>query len=171
MADEIEAIFERNLRLVEDEKRRVFVEKMREYREKYRFYQAEDMNYQENDNYLNESFCVSVVDQDDYWVYSPQFNKTMGLVIGKLFKTKITHVALACHAWNNGTVFYDVHKNRWLMAFLRRDDDPKKIYVTMRMPRSKSNLDVCDVLDDKDVMNPRFEGHVWVMSVSKWYDD
>jgi len=171
MADELDAIFEKNLRLVDNERRRVFVEKMREYRERYMFYQANDMNYVETSDYINDSFCVSVVDRDDYWVYSPQFNKTMGLTLSKLFRTKITYVGCGFCLDFERIVFVDQHKNRWLMCRRSRESEPDKVYVTLRMPRPRTNLALLIFADDSTVLNAEFRGSFLVEDASKWHED
>ena len=163
MADELSEMFERNLKLVEFEKRHRVVEKMREYHSKFKEHRDNMMSYEENVEYQNELFLLCVADKCDYWIYSPQFCKSVCVMINKLFKTKITHVSVgSC----NATAFFDKHGNRWVMTFQYRESEPERVFVGMRFPRSKSCVKVVDACDDKTVSEPQFNGSFLVAEVS-----
>ena len=163
MADELSEIFERNLKLVADEKKHAFVAKMREYHMKFKNRRDNEMNYEGNVDYQNELFLLSVVDTSDYWIYSPQFCKSVAIMIGKLFKTKITHVSIGvCDA----TAFVDKHGNRWLMTFQSRESAPEAVYVGIRFPRSNSCVHVAYMSDDKTVSNCQFHKSMLVRDVN-----
>jgi len=167
MADELSEMFERNMKLVDDEKRHVFVGKMREYHSKFKDFRDSMMSYEESVQYQNELFLLCVVDKCDYWIYSPQFCKSVGVMISKLFKTKITHTSVrSCAGFCNATVYFDKHGNRWLMTFEYRESAPDQVFVGMRFPRSHSCVKVVHSYDDKTVSDPQFDGSFLVADVS-----
>ena len=133
--------FERNLPSVDEGKRRVFIENMLAYHSKYKAYRDNEMNYEGNTDYQNELFTVSVLDPTDYWIYSPQFKRTVALMIGELFKTKIVHVSVGSPVLvTQDLVFFDGHMNRWMMSFQSRENEPDKLHLVMRFPRSNSQV-------------------------------
>jgi len=172
MADEISDIFKRNLKMVDDEKMRVFVENMHAYYCRFKFHRDNELNYEGNTDYQNELFHLSMVNEEDYWIYSPQFKKTVGLMISKLFKTKITDIGLispvaACQDY----VYFDKHMNRWIVSIESRESEPGKMRIMIRFPRSNSILRSVDVVDSQTVSDPQFKGIFWATGASVWYDD
>jgi len=148
----ISAIFEKNLPSVEKEKKSIFIEKMLAYHNEFKRHRDNEMNYEGNAEYQNELSTLSIVDQNDYWIYSPQFKKTVALVIGELFKTKITEVSLSTPVTvTQDLVLFDGHLNRWTVSFQYREPEPEKLHIVIRFPRSSSGTKLTELTNRKSV--------------------
>ena len=109
----ITAIFEKNLPSVEEEKKNVFINNMLAYHSEFKRHKDSEMNYEENTEYQNEFSTLSILDQNDFWIYSPQFKKIVALMISELFKTKITQVSIGTPVdVTQDFVLFDRHLNR-----------------------------------------------------------
>ena len=164
--------FERNLPSVDEGKRRVFIENMLAYHSKYKAYRDNEMNYEGNTDYQNELFTVSVLDPTDYWIYSPQFKRTVALMIGELFKTKIVHVSVGSPVLvTQDLVFFDGHMNRWMMSFQSRENEPDKLHLVMRFPRSNSQVQHVILKDEKAISDSALCPCIQVVDVDEWHGD
>jgi len=167
----ISAIFERNLPSVDKEKKSIFIEKMLAYHNEFKRHRDNEMNYEENAEYQNEHSTLSIVDQNDYWIYSPQFKKTLALIIGELFKTKITEVSFGTPVTvTQDLVLFDGHLNRWTMSFQSRESEPEKLHIVIRFPRSKSRTKRTELVDEKTVSDLPPDTYVNVIDTSQWHD-
>ena len=167
----ISAIFERNLPSVDKEKKSILIEKMLAYHNEFKRHRDNEMNYEENAEYQNEHSTLSIVDQNDYWIYSPQFKKTLALIIGELFKTKITEVSFGTPVTvTQDLVLFDGHLNRWTMSFQSRESEPEKLHIVIRFPRSKSRTKRTELVDEKTVSDLPPDTYVNVIDTSQWHD-
>ena len=169
----ITAIFEKNLPSVEEEKKNVFINNMLAYHSEFKRHRDSEMNYEENTEYQNEFSTLSILDQNDFWIYSPQFKKIVALMISELFKTKITQVSIGTPVdVTQDFVLFDRHLNRWMVSFQSRESEPEKIRIVIRFPRSKSKVNLTTMVDEKTISDPiNVNPCIAVIDVSQWHDD
>jgi hypothetical protein len=118
-----------------------FFEGMRGYHELYKSYRDQAMNYESLPEYQNAQHCVMRVGRDEFWPCSPQFRKAVALTIQKLFKTKITAMAMSPASMEQMVVFVDESGNRWIMVVDECETDPCLNRICMFFPRA--NTPVC----------------------------
>jgi hypothetical protein len=133
-----EGIFTKNLPSVPASYASAFEAGMLSYYTAFKDHQNNDMNYVSKPEYLQLKHEIMQIKQDDLWIHSPHFIKTMGLTIGKLFRTKIAYIGNSSYA----NVFYtmlfiDTHYNRWIVSLQESGDE---VSVIIRMPRSNTNI-------------------------------
>lgn len=166
----IHEIFTTILPSVEAGKRMAFLAGMRAYHEKFMGWRV-GMHYEADEQYQNEWFEIAVVDQNDYWLYSPQFIKIMGLVLNELFKTRIQY-----HSLPDPTVIdrdcalIDRLTNRWVVSLRTPENEPEKMRICMRMPRSVTQMCTCGMASENEVsaVNPTVQ--IRVTDTRAWYD-
>ncbi len=108
------------------------------------------------------------MDRDDYWIYSPQFSKVLGLVINELFKIKIQFHSLSGPVSLEKTIcVIDNHANRWILSIQKREREPEKLRISMRLPRTKTTMCACDLVHEKEVHSGT--PALCVDSTSSWY--
>ena len=168
----IHEIFTTILPSVEAGKRIAFLAGLQAYHEKFKQWRVGSMNYEADEQYQNEWFEIAVVDQNDYWLYSPQFSKVMGLMLNELFKTRIQY-----HSRPDPTVidrdsaFIDRLANRWLVSLRTPENEPDKMRICMRMPRSGTQMCTCGLMaSENDVSAVNSKLHLRVTDTSAWYD-
>jgi hypothetical protein len=170
--EELHEIFTTNLPYVDPDKSHDFIYKMREYHTNFRQFSEWDINYQKDDNYLNELVHITSVDPEDYWVYSPQFKKVVGLVIGKLFRTKIQFVSIPYPiGYSHSINVIDKHMNRWSLIINEPNGEPEKARICMLFPRPVTQIMETSPVSTLDLNNPNYNTPVIVANASKWYED
>lgn len=169
--EELQEIFRTNLPFVDEEKMCLFLDGMREYHMKFKQYSDWDINYHKDDNYLNECVHISDVGPEDYWVYSPHFKKVFGLVIGRLFRTKVEFVVLPNPVeFKKSIVVLDKHMNRWLLYIEKPDGESEKARIYMRFPRPGTNIVKGTFTCDSEICNIDYDKTLLVADASSWHE-
>lgn len=171
--NEIREIFTRSLPSVADVKRSVFLDGMQRYHAKFNKYREDSMNYEADEQYRNEWFEIAVMDKDDYWLYSPWFSKVAGLVLNELFKTTIKYHSLPDPlVFDKCIVLLDEHANRWIVSIKTQENEPEKVRVCMRFPRSvpKSSMKVAVTIDESELSSVDCKEVIQVTGTGVWYD-
>ena len=170
---EIKEVFERILPSVAAIKRNAFLDGMLAYHAKWKKYREDSMNYQEDEQYQNEWVEIAVMDQEDYWLYSPQFSQVVGRVLNELFKTKIQYHSLPDPTLiEKAIVLIDKHGNRWLVSLRTPKNEPEKMRVCMRMPRTVSPMltHEANMASENEVSAVNAKVELRVTKTSAWYD-
>lgn len=171
MSDELDEIFTTHLPGVAEEKRRAFFEGMRAYHAKFKEYREESLVYETGDEYLNDMPEIVVLDQEDYWVYAPHFCRVFGLVLNKLFKTKISFLSTPpIGSYERAVVFVDANKIRWTMLITRSVSEPERLRICLRFPRSDTKFCVHQLACENDISQKDSTVIAIMTSVSDWYD-
>lgn len=169
--DELDEFFSGNLPSVEPEKRRGFLDGMRVYHRQFKEHRDKDMNYEKDDNYLNAWITVTKIDHEDYWVYSPHFKKVIGLVIGKLFGTRIQYISMPDPVSTDfDTMIIDKYFNNWTISILKDVDVPGKLCVCMQFPRSNIQVEQAIFTNKNDASNPNLKNVLRVANTNRWYE-
>ena len=168
-SDEMHEIMTTILPSINVNKRRALIDGLCAYHAKFAEYRCDRINPETSEDYLNEQFELAVVDQDDFWVYSPYFSKAMGLVLNKLFKTKIMYMGLyECVRYDREIVYIDKDMHRWMVRFLPVETE--KLRICMRMPRSGSLLQKARAFDTSQVLDPVNPAIISVVETNAWYE-
>ena len=168
MADELNAIFKQHMPSIAERVRGEFVEEMLGYYNEFKLYQESEMNYERNPKYTDMLYTLTVLDKDEYWLYSPQFKKTMALMIGSLFRTKITDFSLSTPvSVSQDFAFVDAGMHRWMMTFAEVESEPGKLHICIRFPQSRSFIQRAGIMTDKKA--GRCHQPMLVCNVSQWH--
>ncbi len=101
------------------------------------------MVYETGEQYLNDLPEISVLDHEDYWVYTPDFCRVFGLVLNKLFKTKIGFLSTPdIGSYERGIVFVDTNMIRWTMLISPLVSKSERMRIFLRFPRSDTKMAV-----------------------------
>jgi hypothetical protein len=127
MSDELDEIFTTHLPSVAEGKRSAFFKGMRAYHDKFKAYREESMVYETGEQYMNDLPEITMMEQEDYWIYSPHFCRVFGLILNKLFKTKIDFISTPeITKYERGIVFIDTSRIRWTLLSPPPSENPKR---------------------------------------------
>ena len=171
MSDELDDIFTTHLPGVAEGKRRAFLDGMRAYHAKFKEYREEHMVYETGEQYQNYMAEIVVLDPEDFWVYAPHFCRVFGLVLNKLFKTKISFLSTpAIGSYERGMLFVDANKFRWSSMITPSVSEPGRLRICVRFPRSDTKFCVHQLASENDISQKESTVIAIVTSVSDWYE-
>ena len=175
--DSIMEIFTKNLPSVPLSAAEEFAQGMKDYYSVFNAHRDADMNYTSKPEYGTSWNDIMMINPDnDTWVHSPAFRKTVGLAISKLFKTKITMFSPPCTVYANySMVFLDAHFNGWVVSIVQSEIDLEKFRLCARLPRPDTktvDLETCKKLTEKELSGlstPVVPILLLVQDTSEWY--
>jgi hypothetical protein len=171
MSDELDEIFTTHLPSVAEEKRSAFFKGMRAYHDKFKAYREESMVYETGEQYMNDIPEITMLEQEDYWIYSPHFCRVFGLILNKVFKTKIDFISTPdISNYERGIVFLDTNKIRWTLLITPSVSEPEKIHIRLRFPRHNSNICLHSLASENVISQKISPVTILVTSTKAWYE-
>ena len=161
--DEISWIFVSNLPWVDKSRRCAFCQGMLAYCEQFKKYREQSMNYEDKTDYQTDVFHILELNPEECWVYSPQFNKIMALMLGVLFKTEIILVGVISPTCiNQHCSFQDKKINRWVMVINFHERKPDQLRISMRFPRKVTATVTTTLIREDGIYDPKYTGMILV---------
>jgi hypothetical protein len=171
MSDELDEIFTTHLPSVAEGKRSAFFKGIRAYHDKFKAYREESMVYETGDQYINDMPEITMLEQEDYWIYSPHFCRVFGLILNKLFKTKIDFISTPdISNYERGIVFIDTSMIRWTLLITPSVSKPEKIHIRLRFPRYNTNICLHSLASENEISQKSSTVTLFVTSTKAWYD-
>ena len=126
----MEDIFASHLPWVGEDRRRAFCQGMVAYHEQFRLFRDESMNFEHECSYQDDVFHLMHMESaTDCWIYTPQCQRMIMVMLGALFGTDIKSVGIVSPLRSDQLfAFMDGNKNRWCMMVDARQ-------IRMRFPR------------------------------------
>jgi len=171
MSDELDEIFTTHLPSVAEGKRSAFFKGMRAYHDKFKAYREESMVYETGEQYMNDIPEITMLEQEDYWIYSPHFCRAFGLILNKVFKTKIDFISTPdISNYERGIVFIDTNKIRWTLLITPSVSEPEKIHIRLRFPRYNTNICLHSLASENEISQKISPVTILVTSTKAWYE-